>query len=130
MAHWSESYIGSPYIHNELDCGNLVTRVRKEVFHLPVPEAMEMKREESLTAKLRQIKNLFSEYGEKTDTPQEGDAVLMYCAGRPGHIGVYCEVNNDKCVLHAMEKAGMVVLHRISDLERYFLKVEGYYKWK
>lgn len=130
MAHWSEKYIGNPYIHNELDCGNLVTRVRKEVFHLPVPEAMEMKREESLTAKLRQIKNLFTQYGEKTDDPKEGDAVLMYCAGRPGHIGVYCEVNNDKCVLHAMEKAGMVVLHRISDLERYFLKVEGYYKWK
>lgn len=130
MAHWSEKYIGSPYVYNVLDCGNLVTRVRKEVFNLPVPEEMEAKRQDSLTAKLRQIKHLFSTYGERTDNPQEGDAVLMFCAGRPGHIGVYCEVNNDKYVLHAMESAGMVVMHRISDLERYFLKVEGYYKWK
>ena len=49
---------------------------------------------------------------------------------RPSHIGVYCEVDGNKCVLHAMEGAGMVVLHRIRDLDKYFLKVEGYYTWK
>lgn len=130
MGHWSEQYIGSPYVYNKLDCANLVTRVKKEVFNFPVPAEMECKREDSLTARLRQIKHIFDEYGERTDDPQEGDAVLMLFAGRPGHIGVYCLVNKHKCVLHAMESAGMVVLHKISDLERYFLKVEGYYKWK
>ena len=29
-----------------------------------------------------------------------------------------------------MENAGMVVLHKIRELDKYFLKVEGYYKWK
>jgi len=76
------------------------------------------------------MSDLVETYGKKTDIPEEGDAVLMMCRGRPSHIGIYCVVNNEPCVLHAMENAGMVVLHRIRELNRVFLTVEGYYAWK
>ncbi|CAB4121527.1 hypothetical protein UFOVP14_21 [uncultured Caudovirales phage] len=130
MVHWSENYIGSPYEMGSADCARLLGKVRKEVFNLPVPEEIEVDRHSSRLKRVGQMADLVAIYGEQTNDPKEGDAVLMICAGRPGHIGVYCEVNNEKCVLHAMENAGMVVLHKIRELDKFFLKVEGYYKWK
>jgi hypothetical protein len=130
MAHWSESYIGQPYAVGQADCARLLAQVRKEVFDLPVPEAIEVERLQSRLGRVGQMIDLVTAYGQPTNHPKEGDAVLMLCANRPSHIGVYCEIAGEPCVLHAMENAGMVVLHRIRELERAFLKVEGYYTWK
>ena len=130
MKHWSEKYIGQPYAINTDDCARLLSRVRVEEFGLPVPSDIDIKRKSSRLGRVGQMSDLVDEYGEKTNSPQEGDAVLMMCRGRPSHIGVYCIVNNEPCVLHAMENAGMVVLHRIRELNRVFLTVEGYYAWK
>lgn len=128
--HWSLRYIGQPYELGSADCARLLSQVRKEVFCLPVPDEIEVDRLGSRLGRVGQMNDLVAAYGDLTDSPSEGDAVLMICAGRPSHIGVYCEVNNEKCVLHAMENAGMVVLHKIRELDKFFLKVEGYYKWK
>lgn len=130
MPHWSEQYIGLPYETNTADCARLLAKVRSEVFNLPVPSDIEIERSASRLGRIGQMTDLVSGYGEKTDSPQEGDAVLMLCRGRPSHIGSYCIVDNEACVLHAMENAGMVVLHRIRELDRVFLTVEGYYTWK
>ena len=128
--HWAEKYIGQPYEINSADCARLLSKVRKQEFCLPVPDDIEIERSISRLGRVGQMSDLVDAYGKKTNTPQEGDAVLMICRGRPSHIGVYCIVNNEPCVLHAMENAGMVVLHRIRELDRVFLSVEGYYSWK
>ena len=130
MAHWSEKYIGQPYEVNKADCARLLSKVRHDEFSLPIPDEIEIERKASRLGRVGQMSDLVGEYGQKTDTPQEGDAVLMMCRGRPSHIGVYCIVDGEPSVLHAMENAGMVVLHRIRDLSRVFLMVEGYYAWK
>lgn len=128
--HWSESYIGRHYVLGESDCARLVCDVRREVFGLPVPDEAEPGREPSAYGRFQQMSEGVSEYGQRTDDPQDGDAVLMLCRGRASHIGVFCYVSNEPCVLHAMKNAGMVVLHRIRDLPLYRLNVEGFYKWK
>jgi hypothetical protein len=130
MPHWSEKYIGQPYITGEADCAHTLAQIRKEVFGMDVPTDIEVERKASRLGRLGQMCDLVAEYGERTENPQEGDAVLMCCKGRPNHIGAYCVVNGEPSVLHAMEQAGMVVLHRIRDLERVFITVEGYYSWK
>jgi hypothetical protein len=130
MSHWSSQYIGQPYEINSADCARLLSRVRKNVFGLPVPEDIEIERRASRLGRVGQMSDLVDAYGEKTENPVDGDAVLMMCRGRPSHIGVYCIVDGEPCVLHAMENAGMVVLHRIRELNRVFLSVEGYYTWK
>ena len=130
MSHWTEKYIGQPYAAHTADCARLLSRVRSEQFKLPVPTDIEVERAASRLGRIGQMQDLVSEYGQRTETPHEGDAVLMLNRGRPSHIGVYTIVNNEPCVLHAMENAGMVVLHRIRELNRVFLTVEGYYSWK
>ena len=130
MKHWSEKYIGQQYAINSADCARLLSRVRSEQFGLPVPSEIEIERRASRLGRVGQMADLVDAYGEKTENPQEGDAVLMLCRNRPSHIGVYCIVDGEPAVLHAMENAGMVVLHRIRELNRVFLTVEGYYAWK
>ena len=130
MTHWAEKYIGQPYNKGDSDCAHTLAKIRKEVFGLDVPTDIEVERKASRLGRLGQMVDLVAEYGEPTDNPQEGDAVLMLCKGRPSHIGAYCIVNGEPCVLHAMESAGMVVLHRIRELDRVFMSVEGYYAWK
>ena len=130
MAHWSAKYIGQEYKTNTADCARLLAKVRDEQFGLPVPTDIEVERAASRLGRVGQMQDLVSEFGAKTEDPKEGDAVLMTCRARPSHIGVYCIVDNEPCVLHSMENAGMVVLHKIRELDRVFLSVEGYYTWK
>lgn len=130
MSHWSEKYIGQEYATHTADCARLLARVRREHFKLPVPSDIELDRQASRLGRIGQMSDLVDTYGKPTENPQEGDAVLMLCRGRPSHIGVYCIVDGEPSVLHAMESARMVVLHRIRELDRVFLTVEGYYTWK
>lgn len=128
--HWCERYIGQPYDVKTADCAMLLSQVRHEVFKLPVPSDVEIERAASRLGRTGQIIDLVAAYGVLTAAPKEGDAVLMLNRSRPSHIGVYCEVDGERCVLHAMENAGHTVLHRIRELSRVGLSVEGYYAWK
>ena len=128
--HWSDNYIGEPYVAGDADCARLIARVRQEVYNLPVPNDVEVERAASRLGRAAQMSDLVDMYGQRTDKPEEGDVVLMLCRARPSHVGVYCEVDNEPCVLHAMENAGMVVRHRLRDLPKVLLTVEGFYKWK
>lgn len=130
MAHWSDNYIGLPYEIDTADCARLLSKVRKEQFSKPVPDDIEVDRAVSRLARFEQMQSLVQEFGIKTNEPTEGDAVLMLCRGRPSHIGVYCIVDGVECVLHAMENVGMVVRHRLCDLPKAWLTVDGYYTWK
>lgn len=130
MPHWSEAYIGTPFVRGKADCAHLVARVRHEVFGLPVPSEADVERAASRLGRCAQMSDAVVEYGVPTDRPEDGDVVLMVCVGRPSHVGVYCVVDGEPCVLHALENAGQVVLHRLRALGRVALRIEGYYKWK
>ena len=130
MAHWSDNYIGDPYIHGEADCARLFCRVSAEVFNRQIPDEAGMERAVSRLGRAMQMDSAVSVLGEQVAIPNEGDAVLMVCCGRLSHIGVYCVVDGESSVLHAMENAGMVVRHRLRDLPRVGLTIEGFYRWK
>ena len=130
MAHWSDPYIGDPYVKGDADCARLLCRVRREVFGLPVPGDAEVERAASRLGRAAQMADGVEAFGERVDVPQEGDAVLMICRGRPSHIGVFCVVDGERCVLHAMENVAMVVRHTLRDLPKCLLAVEGFYRWK
>lgn len=127
--HWSDKYIGRPYKLIDADCAALVIEVIENDFIGVLPEFCKTYRENTRLKRANQLEELARKATIKTNTPCEGDVVLMYCRGRASHVGIFCIVDGEQCVLHAMENAKMVVRHKIRDLSRYFLAVEGYYKW-
>ena len=128
--HWCEPYIGQAYQRGSADCLAFFVQVSREVFHRSIPDGAEVDRAASGLGRCAQMQDGVDAFSVPTTTPQEGDAVLMVCAGRPSHIGVYCVVDQEPSVLHAMENAGMVVRHTLRELTRHGLKLEGFYAWK
>lgn len=127
--HWAEKYIGRPYALGHGDCAALVVNVIEYEFGYDLPEFVHACRAENRSSRDEQLKQLAFDATEPTDDPQEGDVVLMRCNMRPSHIGIYCVINGEPHVLHAMENARMVVLHKLRDLGKQRLTVEGFYKW-
>lgn len=123
-------YIGEPYIKGDADCAQLVCRVRREVFRGRVPNEADAERAASRLGRAAQLGDAVGEFATPTREPKDGDVVLMMCRGRPSHVGVFCVVDGERCVLHALENAGMVVLHRLRELHRVALEIEGFYTWK
>ncbi len=123
--HWAENYVGVPYSEN--DCAELCVRVQREVFgrviRLPAGRAA------SVHGISHQIGSLKDNYAEPTESPADGDAVLMIGRGRLNHIGLYVMVNGVPHCLHALRGAGQVCLHRIRELPRQGLTLVGYFRW-
>ena len=128
MTHWTDPYIGLPYVEGEGDCAALAVRVQREVFGreivLPTTHAC------GVRAQTVQIAALRDDYAERLPAPVEGCGVLMQCRGRFSHIGLFAAIGGEGWVLHAMQNARMVVLHRVRDLPRHGLALEGYYAWR
>jgi cell wall-associated NlpC family hydrolase len=127
--HWSDKYIGRPYCLLTYDCAALVVDVIETEFKGLLPDFCKTYRENTRLKRSSQLEDLARQATIKTNTPSDGDVVLMYCRGRASHVGVYCIIDKEQYVLHAMENAKMVVRHRIRDLDKFWLSVEGYYKW-
>lgn len=128
--HWSTRYLGAPYKLGDADCAALVCKVRAEVFSGHVPTDTDVERLQSALGRAGQVQDGVSAFGSKVGQANEGDVVLMMCRGRPSHVGVYCEIEGVPYVLHAMQNAGQVVLHKLDDLPKVQLTVEGFYQWK
>lgn len=126
--HWSDKYVGQPYIPEVGDCAALAERVQREVFNqdigLPVSHAT------TLRAMTAQILELQDDYAERIKDPFDGCPALFIGRGRICHIGVMCWLANEWWVLHADQTAGFVVRQRLRDVTRIHFKLEGYYKWK
>lgn len=127
MPHWSDAYVDLPYIPIEQDCAEVAAKVQREVFGNDVVVPSE--RRASVFGLSAQIAALKDDYGVRTETPQDGDAVLLlHC--RRYHIGVYCVIDGVPHVLHALKSWGSTVRTRISRLATLGYTIEGYYKWK
>lgn len=135
MAHWSDQYVGRPYIEDEFDCGELARRVQAEAFGRAIDLPTERGyRGLSGVAKIKamhaQISLCKDDYATPTDRPAEGDGVLLVSRGRVDHIGIYCLIGGEAWVLHAAAGADQVVRTRVRELALYGYAVEGFYRWK
>lgn len=126
MSHWSDAYIGLPYIAGEQDCAELLARVQREVFGRQVTVPRE--RAESPFGKSAQISQGARDLADPVQAPLEGDAVLMQVRGL-WHVGVWFE-RGEPWVLHALRSAGGVVSHRMRELPLFGIKVEGFYRMR
>ena len=129
MGHWTEKWVGRPYVPGEFDCADLVKAVVEEVrgVYIPLPSDREWR---GLPPDA--LRDLSREYAAQTMRPQEGDGVLMRIVGNRrslgSHIGVYSEVAGSPWVLHSIEKLG-VLFTPVSHLVRLQLEIQSYYQW-
>lgn len=125
--HWSDKYIGEPYIPEVADCAVLAVRVAKEVLgrdiSIPVPHAA------TIRAQAAQIDELKDDYARHIETPKDGQPVLLIGRGRNCHIGVMCWLANEWFVLHASQTFQSITRERLRDITRLQYKVEGFYEW-
>ena len=143
-AHWSDKYLGRPYVRGEFDCADLVVEVARAEFGREVALP---RHAEGVRARDKQIERLTGELGrpveltaEPAEVIQDGDIVLMKAAGRRlslGHhigvaavlsVGVAANLPLGVCVLHCLAGVG-VVRHPIDYLPERGLERTGIYRW-
>ena len=141
-AHWSDKYLGRPYVRGEFDCADLVVEVARAEFGREVALP---RHAEGVRARDKQIERLTGELGRRLDLMagdviEDGDIVLMKAAGRRlslgHHIGVVAELSVGvaaalplaACVLHCLAGVG-VVRHPLDYLPERGLERTGIYRW-
>ena len=133
-AHWSDKYLGRPYLRGEFDCADLVVEVARAEFGRVVALPSHA---EGVRARDEQIERLTGELGRRLDRAagdvwDDGDIALMKSAGRRlslgHHIGVVAVLPLAVCVLHCQAGVG-VVRHPIDFLAARQLELTGIYRW-
>ena len=120
-------YAGMTY-SDDFDCADFVVYFVRDFFGKDVWLPGTRPRGDDADQHLSEMSKAF---GERTDDPQDGDFVLMQNIGdtTPTHGGVYLVLNGEPCVFHSTKKSGGSVIHRVRQLPRIGLKIEGIYKW-
>lgn len=126
--HWSDKYVGLPYVPETGDCAALAAMVSaKEFGHVP---AIPGSHASTLREQTAQILEHRDELAERIDGPVDGCPALFIGRGRLCHIGVMCWLAHEWWVLHADQSAGAVIRQRLRDMTRIHFRLEGYYRWK
>ena len=129
MTHWSEKYIGRPWINGEFDCADLVREVVLEIrgIQVDLPADREWRGLEP-----QALIDLGESVAAATATPIDGDCVLMKIVGNRrslgSHVGVFGAVEGSPWVLHANESFGAMFCP-VSHLPRLQFSLVGYYRW-
>ena len=126
--HWSDRYVGLPYIPEIGDCAALAARVAREVLRidcgLPTAHAG------TLRAQAEQIRKYQATLAADSPKPLDGQPALFVGRGRTCHIGVVCLINDQVWILHADQGSGFVVRESLAGMTQpHRFQLEGFYKW-
>lgn len=129
MAHWSADYIGKEYVIDVYDCLSLVVDVERNVFGHNIDDNEE--RAKRLIDKSTAIMANIEKYVHPIAAEEavDGDVVLMTCKGRLNHTGVLAVVNNVRYVVHNLRNVKSVAIHKLRDLEKWNMEIEGFYRF-
>jgi len=110
MEHWASHYLGRPWVAGHNDCWAFFRRVQRERFARVVP-VVEVDPGDVLS-----VARAFRDHQERqrwllVETPEEGDAVLLYRTRYPTHVGVWIDADGGG-VLHCVEGAGVIFTPR------------------
>ncbi len=120
-------YVGREYRVGLYDCAHLAADVQREMcgreINLPTHHPM------GTAGQRRLIQGLRDELAERIDVPFPSCAAILV-EGDHVHIGTVALRNGEPWILHNSHKLGSAHLHRLKDLERWGMKLEGFYKWR
>jgi hypothetical protein len=124
MSHWSDAYLGRPYVPESFNCGDMAIDVQQQVFRRALEVVGAHPRGRG--AQTEAIEAALMAHVVPVEVPIDGDVVLLWNKGRRRHVGVYCALAGGM-ILHACVKAG-VVRTAVRDLHLINMAVEGYYR--
>lgn len=126
MAHWSDQWVGLPYIEEERDCGWYAAQIQRDVFghQIEIPAS----RRAGPFGRAVQISETLLNIAKPVDDPVDGDLVLMITAGRIGHIGVYAQLAGEPYVVHALQTMHQVWRTPLRRLPQIDCHIEGFYR--
>lgn len=124
LNHWARKYIMIPF--RPYNCAAFVEFVLKDHFkcEMVFPQTT-LNRNKDI-----ELIKQFTLTLKRTDTPEDGDIVLMDGYREACHVGVYADINGVGHVLHSDVNIKSSAIHRISDLFNYRYFLNGYYKWR
>lgn len=136
MGHWSDAYVGRAWVPGQFDCADLAQAVRADVFGHAIPLPSErtylgLVGAARINAMRDQVRSLKDDFARRIEPGEavEGDAVLLVGRGRPDHIGIVCDIEGARWVLHAAAGPRQVVRTRLRDLGLAGYDIEGFYRW-
>lgn len=124
MTHWSDAYLGRPYLRDSYNCADMAIEVQQREFGraLDVIGAHPA----GGLAQAEAVEAAIGERLRRVDSPVDGDVVLLRSKGQLRHLGVYCAIGGGM-VLHACRRAG-VVRTALRDLPAIRMEVAGFYR--
>lgn len=121
--HWTRKYFLE---NNKQTCSAFVEQVLREQFNIDYkfPQSSGSVFDQSY-----QIKQSMPLFCKKTETPKDGDLVLMHGKRRLCHVGLYLKIGRKDFVFHTELNMDTVSLHHFKDVFKYGYTVEGVYTW-
>lgn len=123
--HWSRPFLQIPY--KDMNCSKFAEYVLnlhfKRNFSFPQSEG-------SIFNQSKQIRDNVPKFADRTETPKDGDLVLMHGLRRMCHVGIYVEIKGIAYVLHCESSMKCSALHRLDRLMTFGYSVEGIYTWR
>ena len=121
-SHWTQDYVGLPYIMGVGECGHRAALVWRERFGFDVDAGPAFGDMDAAQKLIRAA--LASGAWAPTQHPAEGDAVLMWKGPRVAHVGVWVAPGH---VLHCTRAEGMV-LTPVEDLPAQGFRIFGCFR--
>lgn len=127
--HWSDVYLGRPYLPGEYDCAALAVDVQRDVFGRRVDLPAERPADPQTSAALLSV--LQADHVVRLADPEEGCIVLMR-RGAEGewHVGTWFCAVAEGWVLHLTRTPLGATVAKVRVLARLGFQIEGYYRWK
>lgn len=125
MRHWAEKYLMIGY--KDMNCSKFVEHVLRDQFKIDFnfPQS-----QGTLFNQSQQIRDSMPSFCERTETPKDGDMILMHGMRRMCHVGIYVRIGWKEYVLHTESSMKTAALHPLNELNFYGFSVEGFYRWR
>lgn len=118
-----ERYVGIEYCESTMDCADFCVLVQKELFgrDVYIPNG----RPRGARGQV-ELGELSKPYGVPTDSPTDGDFVIMHGKLGGWHVGIYFHLCHEGYILHCAEEAKGSELTPVREIGS---PIEGIYKW-
>lgn len=141
----AQRYVGMPYEAGQFDCADLAVQVQRELFgrvvalpaHQPAREEQQLRRPAGARGQGAMILSLRETLAQRVEAAADGCGALLWePEGDPGqdlrrwHIGTVFLHAGEIWVLHNSALLGGAALHRLDDLRRMGMRLEGFYVWR